>query len=157
MRRLRTRIGLIGTILVGGLGLLLLAQLVPYGRSHAQPRATRPVAFPSPRAHQLFVQACGDCHSDRTRWPWYSNVAPMSWLVQKDVDDGRGILNVSEWDKPQPDIGEVVDQIQGGGMPPLQYKLIHGGSDLSKADRAFLARALTRMYERDPPPAGGVG
>ena len=58
-------------------------------------------------------------------------MAPVSWLVQRDVDEGRGILNFSEWDKTQPDIGEVVEQVQSGEMPPLQYKLIHGGARLS--------------------------
>jgi mono/diheme cytochrome c family protein len=155
MRTLHRRIGLLGTLVVVALGLLLLAQAVPYGRDHADPTATKPVALTSARAERLFTQACGDCHSDRTRWPWYSNVAPMSWLVQKDVDEGRGILNVSEWDKPQPDVGEVVEQIRGGGMPPWQYKLIHGDADLSKGDRAFLAAAMTELYRRNPPATGG--
>ena len=79
----------------------------------------------------------------------------MSWLVQRDVDDGRGILNVSEWDKPQPDLGEVLEQVKGGGMPPTQYKLIHADARLSKAERAELAAALERLYRRDPPAATG--
>jgi mono/diheme cytochrome c family protein len=157
VRRLRSRIGIAAALGVGALVLLAGAQAIPYGRAHDNPTPTQSVRFPDARSQRLFATACGDCHSDRTRWPWYSNVAPMSWLVQKDVDEGRGILNVSEWDKPQPDIGEVVDKINGGGMPPWQYKLIHGDSDLSKPDRAYLAAALQRMYRQDPPPTRGRG
>src|SRR4051794_1546658 len=157
LRRLTQRLGIFGTIFVGLLAALLLLQLVPYGRSHANPRPSRPARFATAKDQQLFATACGDCHSDETRWPWYSNVAPMSWLVQHDVEDGRGEFNVSEWDRSQPDVGEVVEQVQSGGLPPWQYKLIHGDARLSKAQRTALAGALQRLYQRDPPAAVGGG
>jgi Haem-binding domain len=78
-------------------------------------------------------------------------VAPVSWLVQHGVDEGRSYLNFSEWDKPQPDISELVDQIQSGEMPPLQYKLIHGGARLSDAEKRELVNGLIRTYAKDPP------
>ncbi len=136
---------------IGIPALFLLIQLVPYGRSHSDPAVTRAVRWDSPRTEQLASQACGDCHSNLTKWPWYTNVAPVSWLVQHDVDDGRGNLNFSEWDQPQPDISELVDQIQGGEMPPLQYKLIHGGSRLSDSEKRDLVNGLIRTYATDPP------
>ena len=74
---------------LGLLVLLLLIQLVPYGRAHSDPAATRQVRFSNAGAQRLFDGACADCHSDHTAWPLYSNVAPVSWLVQRDVDEGR--------------------------------------------------------------------
>jgi heme-binding protein len=136
---------------IGISALLILIQLIPYGRDHSDPPVTRAVRWDSPRTEQLADQACGDCHSNLTHWPWYTNVAPVSWLVQNDVDEGRGILNFSEWDKPQPDIGELVEQVQGGEMPPLQYKLIHGGARLSDSEKQELADGLVRTYAQDPP------
>lgn len=157
LRALRARVGTLATIAIGLVAVLVLAQAVPYGRSHANPHPTKPVAFVSAHGKQLFAAACGDCHSDLTRWPWYSNIAPISWLAQRDVDEGRGALNVSEWDKPQPELGDVVEQITGSGMPPWQFKLTHSDADLSKSQRTELAAELTRMYQRDPPPAGTGG
>lgn len=131
--------------------LFVVIQLVPYGRSHANPTVTRAIRWDSPRTEQLATQACGDCHSNLTKWPWYTNVAPVSWLVQRDVDEGRGKLNFSEWDKPQVDISELVDQIQSGEMPPLQYKLIHGGARLSGTEKRELVDGVIRTYAKDPP------
>ena len=131
--------------------LFVLIQLVPYGRSHANPAVTRAIRWDSPRTEQLATQACGDCHSNLTKWPWYTNVAPASWLVQRDVDEGRGKLNFSEWDKPQPDISDLMDQIQSGEMPPLQYKVIHGGARLSDAEKRELIAGLIRTCANDPP------
>src|SRR4051812_7748985 len=157
LRTITGRLGIFGTIFVGLLAALLLAQLVPYGHAHDNPRPTRSAQFATAKDQELFATACGDCHSDKTRWPWYSNVAPMSWLVQHDVEDGRGAFNVSEWDRRQPDAGEVVEQIEGGSMPPWQYKLVHGDARLSKSERAALASAMQRLYQHDPPAAVGGG
>jgi Haem-binding domain len=138
-------------IALGLLAFLVILQLVPYGRDHADPRATRELRFDSSRTAELFTAACGACHSDRTKWPWYSNVAPVSFLVYRDVDEGRGILNVSEWDKPQADLEEVLDEVLEGGMPPLQYKLIHGEARLTGREKADLAQGLRRSWAADPP------
>ena len=91
-----------------------------------------------------------DCHSNLTEWPWYTNVAPMSWLVQRDVDEGRRILNFTEWDRPQrtDEIGEVV---LGGEMPPFQYTLIHPGAKLSDAERQELVDGLRASIAGSPP------
>jgi mono/diheme cytochrome c family protein len=142
-------------IVVGAV--FLLIQLVPYGRTHANPAVTQAVRWDSPTTAKLASDACMDCHSNLTNWKWYSNVAPASWLVQRDVDEGRNHLNFSEWNKPQPDLGEVLDAIKGGGMPPIQYKLIHPASRLSSSERDALARGIAATYKKDPPPIGGGG
>src|SRR5690349_11732122 len=117
-----------GSLLYVVLGLVVvfaLAQAVPYGHDHSDPATVHEPAWNSPHTRQLTMQACGDCHSNRTRWPWYASVAPASWLVEKDVKRGRDRLNFSEWGKPQQGLGEIVDAIRNGKMPPWQYKLLH--------------------------------
>ena len=79
--------------------LLVVIQLVPYGRNHSNPPVTQEVKWDSSRTRELAVGACYDCHSNETVWPWYSNVAPVSWLVYADVKSGRETLNFSEWDR----------------------------------------------------------
>lgn len=135
-------------ILVGG---FLLIQLVPYGHDHTNPPVTQAAKFDSPRTKQLFTQACGDCHSNLTNWPIQSNVAPMSWLIQNDVQGGRNRLNFSEWDRGQPDLGELTDKIQSGEMPPLQYRIIHPSARLPEREKAVLVDGLTKTYQQDPP------
>ena len=121
------------------LALLVLIQAVPYGRSHANPPVTAEPAWDA-QTRTLFMRACGDCHSNLTVWPWYSNVAPISWLVQRDVDGGRSSLNLST--TRTFDVGDVVEQIQGGSMPPWFYVIQHAQAGLSKADQAKLVAGL---------------
>jgi hypothetical protein len=135
---------------LGVLVLLVLIQLVPYGRAHTDPKASQQVRFSDARVQRLFNGACADCHSDHTSWPLYSNVAPVSWLVQRDVDEGRSVMNLSEWDKDHPDLEEVQRVILGGGMPPLQYKVIHGGGRLSSAEKRQLAEGFRQLFNSSP-------
>lgn len=148
--------------LLGLAALFLLIQLVPYGRDHANPPVTQAAVFKSPQAQQLVADSCNDCHSNLTAWPWYTNVAPASWLVQQDVDEGRETMNLSEWDKPQPALDEVVEQIQSGEMPPLKYKVMpnHANARLSDKDKAALIAGFRQVYADQPPVAireGGGG
>ena len=135
-------------------GLLLLAQLVPYGRDHANPPVTR-AARMDPATQSIVTETCADCHSNRTRWPWYSNIAPASWFIQSDVDGGRKILNFSEWDKAQPSVEELARVITSGRMPPAKYKLLpnHAKARLSDAETRRLIGGLRRLYANDPPAA----
>ena len=139
-------------VLAGAAVLLVVAQAVPYGRDHKNPQPTRELKFDSQRTAALFDKACADCHSDHTDWPWYSNVAPVSWLVQNDVDGGRDVLDVSRWDRGhQPDVNEIAEVVAEGEMPPLQYKAIHGGARLSDTEKQQLADGLRRSVAADPP------
>src|SRR4051812_44101919 len=90
LRRLGIAVGMIAT-------LLLVMQLVPYGHTHSNPPVLQEPSWDSPHSRELAVRACFDCHSNETRWPWYANVAPFSWTMQRDVDAGRSTLNFSEW------------------------------------------------------------
>ena len=139
------------SIVLGVLLGFLAIQVIPYGHSHANPRVTKSPRWDSPRTEQLFTAACADCHSNKTSWPWYSYVAPSSWLVKHDVDEGRGVMNVSHWDRSQPDAGELAEQIQGGEMPPGKYKILHGDARLTGAEKAALIRGIQRTWSADPP------
>ncbi len=86
-------------------------QLIPYGRDHDNPQTVLEIEWNTPATRQLAQVGCLDCHSSLTEWPWYTNVAPVSWLTQRDVDDGRSVLNFSEWQRPQEaDLQDVVDR-----------------------------------------------
>ena len=140
----------------GGLivAVLLLIQLVPYGRDHTDPPVTGTPRWDSPRTEALFDDACGACHSNLTDWPWYSNVAPASWLIQRDIDEGREILNVSEWDRPQGEVEEAAEVTLEGEMPPWQYTLLHPAARLSDSEKQELADGLTRTFSNSPPGSG---
>lgn len=140
---------------LGALAVLLLIQLVPYGHAHSNPPVTLAAKWPPGPGRQIAEAGCYDCHSNLTNWRWYSKVAPASWLVQHDVEEGRGALNFSEWDKPQPDDGELTEKVSSGEMPPLQYKLMHGSARLSVKEKEQLVAAITHLYATDPPPPGG--
>lgn len=135
-----------------------LVQLVPYGRAHGNPPVRSQPRWDSARTQELFAQACGACHSNLTRWPWYSSVAPVSWLVQHDVDEGRARFNVSAWrEQAQPEPGEAAEVVRSGEMPPLQFRLAHPEARLSSAEQAALAAGLERTFAAAPPlhAAGG--
>jgi hypothetical protein len=120
-------------------------QLVPYGRDHAAPPGRTSVSWPSAEAAGLFRDACADCHTHETRWPWYAQVAPMSWLVQRDVDLGRDEWNLSvEVD----DLDDAAEEVEEGGMPPRAYQLAHPGARLSADERRTLAAALRALDGR---------
>ena len=87
----------------------------------------------------ILDRSCADCHSNKTRWPWYSNVAPVSWFVIDHVNEGRGNLNFSEWgtyDKEQQTdlLREICGEVKRGNMPLSSYTPLHPGSKLSGDD-----------------------
>jgi hypothetical protein len=105
-------------------GLALVIQLVPYGRNHSNPPVIAEPNWDSPQTRDLAKRACFDCHSNEVVYPWYSNIAPVSWLVQRDVEEARGKMNFSEWGGVR-EPGEILESVQRGSMPPFQYTIIH--------------------------------
>ena len=132
-----------GWILGGAIvALLLVAQLVPYGRDHTNPPVRREPAWNSPATRALAVRVCFDCHSNETHWPWYANVAPMSWIVQRDVEAARSIVNYSEMNIPQDLASYSGLSVRSGGMPPTKYTVAHPEARLTEAEIEELARGL---------------
>lgn len=96
---------------------------------------------------QIFQRACYDCHSDRTRWPWYSYLPPISFWIRHDVDEGRKRLNFSAWQDYASDPGtedrkltKIADLMKSGAMPPWYYTAMHPGAKLIDSDRAAITR-----------------
>ena len=99
----------------------------------AVPPVTAEPEWDSPRTRELAARACFDCHSNEVDYPWYSKIAPMSWAVQRHVDNGRGKVNYSEWDQPQDDADESAETVREGEMPPAYYTLL-ANSDAKLTD-----------------------
>jgi hypothetical protein len=156
----RTKTRWLRALLWGGLGTVVffgLIQAVPYGRtSHSNPPVTQEPKWDSPQTRALAVRACFDCHSNETKWRWYSNVAPVSWLVQRDIDSGRSQLNFSEWNGQQ-DVSQadVAEAIRGGSMPPWYYTIMHSNAKLSQAEKDAFIRGLAKTFASSPPKGGG--
>ncbi len=130
---------------VAGIGLLI--QLVPYGHNHTNPPVLAEPQWDSPETRALAQRACFDCHSNETVWPWYSNVAPVSWLIVRDVEEGRFHFNLSEWNSNeehhhQHSVDFIVEVLKEGEMPPPQYVLMHPEAKLSDAERQALIEGL---------------
>lgn len=129
-------------ILGVGLALFLLIQLLPIGRNHTNPPVVQEPTWDSPQTRTLVMRACADCHSNETKWPWYSNIAPVSWVVAHHVDEGRGKLNFSEWNRPQRDADEAAKVVQEGEMPPGYFTLMHASARLTDAEKEQLIQGL---------------
>ena len=126
----------------------VVIQFVPYGRNHVNPPVGAEPTWDSPGTRVLAKQACFDCHSNETEWPAYSRVAPVSWLIQRDVSQGRTVLNFSEWQRPQEEAKEAAEGVLEGDMPLRIYRLMHAHARLRAADRERLARGLERTLGR---------
>ncbi len=130
-------------VLAGG---FLLIQLAPYGRNHTNPPIVQEPAWDSPQTRELAMRACGDCHSNATVWPWYSNIAPVSWLVYHDTMEGRSKLNFSEWRRPQRDADEAAEMVSKGEMPLAPYVMMHKSAQLTPTEKDALIRGLQATF-----------
>ncbi len=137
---------------------LIVIQFFPPARTNPpiNPSATfEAIAKPDPGAAVVIQRACRDCHSNSTVWPWYSHIAPASWLIADDVKEGRAHLNFSEWSYYGPEMSmmklkQVCSEVKEGGMPLWQYKLLHPGARLSQQDveKLCLASSPTANLQR---------
>ena len=128
------------------LAMFVAIQLVPYGHSHANPAVVAEPPWDAPETRALAVRACFDCHSNQTRWPFYAYVAPVSWLLESDVEGGRRHLNFSEWNRPQQHAGDAAAIVSEGDMPLRKYLLLHPAARLTDAERNRLVEGLTKMF-----------
>jgi len=107
----------------------------------------------TPEAAAILERSCNDCHSSETRWPWYSNVSPVSWFLKNHVDDGRRELNLSEWGtyaprKRERKLHEICEQVEAGEMPIKSYLPLHPSAKLSDEDRRVLCEWAHAEEER---------
>lgn len=101
------------------------------------------VLRPSAEIELILLNACYDCHSHQTQYPWYSNVAPISWLLKSHIDDGRKHLNFSTWanyskDKANHKLEECVEMVETDEMPMKGYVLMHPKANLTNEQKANL-------------------
>ena len=137
----------IKTITISVLLLGVAIQVVPYGRDHTNPPVVQEPQWDTPKTRALFMRACADCHSNETKWPWYSNVAPISWLVQHDVDEGREHFNISNWLHQKKNKGdEAAQEVREGEMPPLVYLPAHPEARLSETEKKELITGLVNTF-----------
>lgn len=136
-------------------GFFLAIQLIPYGWNHTNPAVVAEPKWDTPRTRELFFRACADCHSNESKWPWYSRVAPVSWLVYHDVQEARENLNASQWNRPQKDADEASEMVQKGEMPLPIYLPLHPEARLSAAEKAELVRGLAATFGTEGGSEGG--
>jgi Haem-binding domain len=128
-----------------------------------RPERTNPAVDPAvgslqqlhadPEVEKNLRAACFDCHSHETIWPWYSSVAPVSWLLARDVSGGRKHLNFSIWGKYSPDrkllaLSDIVEQVSTDEMPLKPYRLLHSGARLDSSARKAIVQWALREKTR---------
>ncbi|MDX1810014.1 MAG: heme-binding domain-containing protein [Sulfurospirillaceae bacterium] len=127
--------------------LAVLIQFIPYGKDHVNPQVVSSPKWDSPKTKQLFDNTCADCHSFETKWPWYSKIAPVSWLVYSDVQEGREHFNVSAWGVQKKNKGdEAAKAVEEGDMPMFIYPWMHPKARLSDQDKKDLISGLKATF-----------
>lgn len=132
----RILLGLIAAVVI----LFLAIQLVPVNRTN--PPVVSEPQWDSLETRALAERACFDCHSNETKWPWYSYVAPVSWGIAREVEEGREVLNFSEWQRAYEEAHEAAEVVQEGEMPPGNYIPMHPEAVLTTSERRQLIAGL---------------
>lgn len=126
--------------------LLVAIQLIPVGKTNPAVDSGKSLlagnSVPA-EVSEILQRSCQDCHSNRTKWPWYSHVAPVSWVVASDVNGARRHMNFDEWgsysvEKRQSKLTKICEELKSGDMPDTKYTLIHRSAKLTDAERATL-------------------
>jgi hypothetical protein len=126
--------------------LLVAIQLIRPARTNPVVDESRTIEADTqmnPEVAAIFERACYDCHSSKTRWPWYSQIAPVSWFLVSDVNDARKKLSLSDWGSYDPKkkatkLQEICEEIEKDDMPLASYVLLHPQAKLSGSDRKLL-------------------
>jgi mono/diheme cytochrome c family protein len=133
---------LIPRLLIAAVVIFVLIQLIPFGHNRTNPPVVSEPKWSSPQARELVKEHCFQCHSNETNWTWYSNIAPGSWLIAMDVIEGRGKFNFSDWNHNPSELDEMVEVVQSGAMPPIQYWIFHPNSRMNDQHKQELIQAL---------------
>lgn len=138
------------------IAVLIAGQLFPPLRSNPVSESSASfdaVAQPPAEVSAILERTCRDCHSNNTVWPWYSSVAPVSWLIAQDVQEGRSRLNFSEWGRLRPEsaqsnLREVCQEVRNQKMPPWYYLPLHPEAKLNPTEISILcAQSLSGHAE----------
>ncbi len=134
-------------LLLAVIVLLAAVQFVPVDRSAPQNETEVPA---NPEVRAVLKRACYDCHSNETKWPWYSRIAPVSWLVASDVHEGREEMNYSAWNRLSPKkqakrFRQSWEEVKEGEMPLWFYIPMHPEAKLTDAEKALIKEWALRM------------
>ncbi len=137
--------------ILAGVALAAIAiQFIPYGKDHTNPPIISEPTWDSPRTKELFDNACSDCHSHQTKYSWYSNIAPISWLLAHDVEEGREHFNVHAWGSQKKNEGkEAAKEVREGEMPLWFYLPAHPEARLSETQKQELINGLEKTFGKE--------
>jgi len=142
-------------VAIAGIAVFAGLQAIPVDRRNPPVEASRTIfareALPA-KVESVLRRSCQDCHSNQTRWPWYSYVAPMSWIVAHDVHAARRQMNFSEWagysdKKRESRLNGICEQVVNGDMPEGKYALIHRGARISEDERVAICQWVERARQ----------
>ena len=138
---------------IGRVGLALLvalvvSQFVPVDRSNPNTDPSKTIYATEklpPPVQAVFTRSCQNCHSNNTQWPWYSYVAPVSWMIASDVRNARQKMNFSEWgrypaNKREDRLEEICEQLTNGDMPDFKYTLMHHDARITPDERTAVCQ-----------------
>jgi len=129
------------------IALFILIQFIPYGKNHTNPTVMAEPKWDSNITKEIFMKTCGDCHSNETKYPWYSSIAPVSWAMTHHIEEGREHFNVSMWGQQKKNHGdEAVEEIEEGEMPLKTYLLAHPEARLSEHEKNLLIEGLKKTF-----------
>jgi len=149
-------------VLLALLVFLVLIQIFQPARTNPSVIPSRSMAAHVPVPADVYaalMRSCGDCHSSQTHWPWYSRVAPLSWVVTDDVNEGRRHMNFDDWEaladqKVANDrLIDICEEVKQKGMPPFSYRILHRDLRL-KAQEIISLCAWSQSFRTSPP---GIG
>jgi mono/diheme cytochrome c family protein len=141
---MKKKIFRVGMVIVAiGTALFLLIQVIPIGPQRTNPPVVSEPKWDSPQTRALAKRACFDCHSNEIKWPWYSRIAPVSWLLANDVLKGRAAFNFSDWHAGDINSTVMTAQINSGRMPLPPYLWMHPPARLTDAEKKQLIAGLT--------------
>lgn len=140
------RMTVIVLVLLAGIQLIPVAKTNPSvdsGKSLLAGNGLPAASSVPAEVSEILQRSCQDCHSNRTKWPWYSHVAPVSWVVASDVNGARRHMNLDEWgtysvEKRQSKLTKICEELKSGDMPDMKYTLIHRSAKLTEQQRGTL-------------------
>jgi mono/diheme cytochrome c family protein len=131
---------ILGSAVILSAGLMLATGNTGGAKTEDAGKRYRLSGFDAPPAvRDIVLRACADCHSEETKWPWYSNLPPVSWQIHSDVDDARAVMNLSRWNEySDEERHDFATQIAGATrvhvMPPRKYLWMHHDAKLSSVE-----------------------
>jgi mono/diheme cytochrome c family protein len=137
-------------LIIGAAVVAVVIQFIPYGKTYTNPAVMGEPIWDSPQTKELFNKACANCHSHQTTYPWYSKIAPISWLIASDVEEGREKFNVSMWGMQKENNGKKAsDELKEGEMPLWFYLPTHPEARLTDTQTKELIVGLEKTFGKE--------